>query len=161
MLVADLNDSRSAEQRTHTFLQAGGLPVVIRHLRGSAAAGAVVHVDALSCSISRNAATALTTLLAREISALAELSVATSLMPPFNWRPCRCTGLDGPLCSSGCTSADRKGSPSAAGGNCRRRRLWAGGCVLYQDGGIALRGIELTAPRETVGAGSRTAASPD
>ncbi len=83
LLVAGLHDPWLGEHRALTFLQAGGLPVIIRHLRGSAAAGAVIHVNALSCSISSNAATALTTLLNRDTATLAELSVATDMMPPL------------------------------------------------------------------------------
>jgi hypothetical protein len=91
VLITGLDDPLSGDDKVHTleeagkvaasrariFLKAGGLPAVIRHLRGATTS------DAPSGAISSRAATALWELLKRNDAVMAELHVAENVMLPL------------------------------------------------------------------------------
>jgi hypothetical protein len=82
-LVAELDDAQTGPQWAHLFLRAGGLPAVIRHLRGTPAGGATPNLTPLSCHISHKAGEALLSLLHHRDAAHAELRNITNILPPL------------------------------------------------------------------------------
>lgn len=77
-LIMGIDNPRTAERRALIFLQEGGLPTLIRHLRGTAPSGAP---NLVSRAITNKAAEALNSLLDQCEAAWKELGRTTNALP--------------------------------------------------------------------------------
>ncbi len=82
-LFAGLDDPLVSDHKAMTFLQAGGLPSLIRCLRGAATLGSMIPCDTMSSTIAHTAAEVLCRLLNHCGRSVAEVSFATGGIAPL------------------------------------------------------------------------------